>query len=396
MYINRIIFTPVISQNFMKGSLYNKFKRITSNQLYFPEIDGIRFLAILLVILFHAHGYFEKKTQVKFADPPASHAWIDNFLSKGDRGVELFFVLSGFILCMPFAQQYLKNGKKVILKKYYLRRVTRLEPPYILAITGIFVLQLALHANPDHYSFGQLLQHYFASLTYSHGLIYQHTPIITVVAWSLEIEIQFYILAPLFFRILSLGVVPRRVILVSAILCFVTIQHYFMPTYLVLTIYRVVQYFLIGILLADVFVSGTASDTFKKNWVIPVCIVLIPVICVLPIREILAVKLIFPFLIGLLYYMVLTNDAVKRVFSYKFVPIIGGMCYSIYLLHYTIISTIGRYTTGIRVTDHYIPNLLFQLAALLIPVLIVSSIFYLYIERPFMDKKWMKLLTKKE
>ena len=113
----------------MAGNLYNRFKRITSNQLYFPEIDGIRFLAILLVILFHAHGYFVQKTKVNFVEPAESHAWIDNFLSKGDRGVELFFVLSGFILCMPFAHQYINNGKKVQLKNYYLRRVTRLEPP---------------------------------------------------------------------------------------------------------------------------------------------------------------------------------------------------------------------------------------------------------------------------
>ena len=42
----------------MAISIYNKLRRITSNQLYFPEIDGIRFLAIILVILFHAHGYF--------------------------------------------------------------------------------------------------------------------------------------------------------------------------------------------------------------------------------------------------------------------------------------------------------------------------------------------------
>ena len=246
----------------MAGKLYNRFKRITSNQLYFPEIDGIRFLAILLVILFHAHGYFVQKTKVNFVEPAESHAWIDNFLSKGDRGVELFFVLSGFILCMPFAHQYINNGKKVQLKKYYLRRVTRLEPPYILAITGIFLLQLVMKVNPDHFSMGELLQHYFASLTYSHGLIYQRTPIITVVAWSLEIEIQFYVLAPLFFRLLSLGKIQRRTIIVAAILGFVTLQHFYMPTFLVLSIYRVIQYFLIGILLADMFVSGTGAEFF--------------------------------------------------------------------------------------------------------------------------------------
>ena len=380
----------------MWSSLYNKFKRITSSQLYFPEIDGIRFLAILLVILFHAHGYFAQKTKITFAEPAGTFGWLDNFLANGDRGVELFFVLSGFILCLPFAHYYINNGKKIQLKKYYLRRVTRLEPPYILAITGIFLLQLAMKVNPNHLSMIQLVQHYFASLTYTHGLIYHNTPIITVVAWSLEIEIQFYVLAPIFFKLLSLEKITRRTIIVCAILAFVTLQHYYMPGFLVLSIYRVIQYFLIGILLADMYVSDSASAIFKKTWVVPACIILIPAICILPIREILAVKLAFPFLIGTLYYMILKNESVKRVFSYKFIPIIGGMCYSIYLLHYTIISMFGRFTVGIHIGNHYLPNLIFQMIILIIPVLVISSIFYLYIERPFMDKKWMNLLVKKE
>lgn len=129
----------------MLNNLYNKFRRITTNQLYFPEIDGIRFLAIILVLLFHTHGYFIKKTNIQFTDTVNQYDLINTFLHNGDRGVALFFVLSGFILCLPFAHHYINNGKKVLLKNYYLRRVTRLEPPYFIAMTAIFILQLAAH-----------------------------------------------------------------------------------------------------------------------------------------------------------------------------------------------------------------------------------------------------------
>lgn len=380
----------------MLNNLYNRFRRITSNQLYFPEIDGIRFLAILLVVLFHAHGYFTGKTQLAFSDTPGSHDWIDNFLSKGDRGVELFFVLSGFILCMPFAHHYINHGKPINLKKYYLRRVTRLEPPYILAITGIFILQRIMHVNPNHFTTGQLMQHFAASLTYTHGLIFQMVPIITVVAWSLEIEIQFYVMAPLLFRVLTLSPALRRSLLVAGVITMTLLQHAYMPQFLYFTIYRLIQYFFIGILLADLYVSDTFTSVLKGSWVIPCFIVILSAICVVPLKTELYAQLLFPFLVGTLYIMIMKNDQIKRVFSYKFIPVIGGMCYSIYLLHYTVISVFGRFTIGLKVSDRYLPNLVFQLVVLSLLALIVSSIFYLFVERPFMDQKWTNKLMKKD
>ncbi len=83
--------------------------------------------------------------------------WIGN----GDRGVELFFVISGMILAMPFARQYLTDGKSVSLRKYYMRRVTRLEPPYILSVilfTAMSAAYMHGHLWPGYWS------HAFASL----------------------------------------------------------------------------------------------------------------------------------------------------------------------------------------------------------------------------------------
>lgn len=380
----------------MFEKLYAKFQRVTSNQLYFPEIDGIRFVAIILVVLFHIHGYFKAKTVGMFTDAATDHEWAYNFFSKGDRGVELFFVLSGFILCLPFALQYIKNGRIIELKKYYLRRVTRLEPPYIIAITGIFILQLGMHVNPDNYSMLQRIQHYFASLTYTHGLIYHHTPIITVVAWSLEIEIQFYVLAPLFFRILSLPQLSRRLWILAIIIAFSIANAAYMTPALQLTLYKFIKYFFIGILLADFHVSNTAIDFFNKKWIVPFSALLLSIICVIPVVDELYGKLAFPFLIGLFYYIVLKNETMKKVFSYKFIPIIGGMCYTIYLLHYTIITIFGRMTLKLKLTHYYLPNLYFQMVILGSLILVFSCIYYYYIERPFMDKKWMNKLLKKD
>jgi len=384
----------------MAINIYNKLRRITSNQLYFPEIDGIRFLAIILVIFFHAHGYFIAKSATIYADRN-NYPLLDTLLANGDRGVELFFVLSGFILCLPFAKQYIGGEKKVQLKKYYLRRVTRLEPPYIIAMTGLLVLQLLMHVRPA----SELLPSWEASLVYAHGFIFHHTPLLTVVAWSLEIEIQFYILAPLLFRVLTLPVVARRLLIVLFTIFMVWLQQIWPAQEGLLTLYGFVQYFLMGILLADLYVSGSMAALFNKVWMIPVALASLIAILYLPIKEhgapvrpdiLFVSRVLFPFAIALFYYAVLKNNAIKKVFSVGAIPVIGGMCYSVYLVHYTIISIFGRYTIGLQIGDSYLTNMLFQLGLLLIPVLLLSAVFYYFIERPFMDGKWTDMLLKKK
>jgi peptidoglycan/LPS O-acetylase OafA/YrhL len=378
----------------MLASFYNKFRRITTNHLYFPEIDGIRFVAIMLVLLFHIHGYFAAKAGFPATDTAAG--LLNTFFINGDRGVELFFVLSGFILCLPFAHHYINHGKTVSLKRYYLRRVTRLEPPYFLAMSAIFLLHIITHTT----SFAIMLPHWLASLAYVHNIVYHRASIVTVVAWSLEIEIQFYLMAPLLFRILSLHRAVRRIMLLAGIIAVILLQHTCTTPFL--TIFNFGQYFLTGILLADLYVSNTASAFFNKKWIAPLAAIILATIIYLPIKstisapQLLAAHLVFPFLIGLFYYIVFKNQIIKRVFSYKFIPIIGGMCYSIYLLHYTIISVLGRFTTPFHITGGYLPNLFLQIILLMIPILLLSAVFYFYIERPFMSGKWLDLLLKKD
>ena len=373
----------------MFGFLHNKLRRITTNQLYFPEIDGIRFLAIIMVILFHIHGYFINKSGNAFIDS-GSYPLLDTILTGGHNGVQLFFVLSGFILCLPFAQQYINRGKKVNLKKYYLRRVTRLEPPYFIAMIGLFFATLALGI----YNFPFLLKSLGVSLIYMHNIILHHTPYLTVVAWSLEIEIQFYLLAPLLFRVLKLSPATRRILLLICIAAIIALQQQYKLPFK--SLYNYLQYFLSGILLADLYVSGFGEKTLNKNiYSLPGFLLLIGILYAPGLGHTFE-TFIFPVVIMAFYLIVLKNDMVKKAFSYRFIPIIGGMCYSIYLLHYSIISMVGRFTIGIKVTDYYLPNLLLQIVILLVPVLGISTIYYFYIERPFMSSKWMDKLMKKD
>lgn len=373
--------------------LLKRLQRITSNQQYYPEIDGIRFVAIVLVLLFHAYGYFLAKTAAIYPGASSRYKLLDTLLRNGDRGVELFFVLSGFILCLPFAKHYILGEKKVVLKKYFLRRVTRLEPPYIIVMT----LLLVLHILMRQHSIQELVGSWGASLIYGHSIIFRRPPLMSVVAWSLEIEIQFYLLAPLFFSVLKLGAGLRRLLLAGAMLLLVLAQHFLPAPEGLLTLYYFGQYFFAGILLADLYVSGYLSGFFKTNSAIFFGVIVVAGVLFLPImyapgvvgsNEVLISRLVFPFLIIYFFYLVMKNSHVKRVFSMGWIPIIGGMCYSIYLLHYTLISLLGRLTLKIQITDQFLPNMLLQLVLLIVPAIFISAIYYYLVERPFMAGKW--------
>ena len=132
-----------------------------------------------------------------FSNGLIRNAYWKNFVMEGGYGVAIFFMISGFILSLPFAKIHFdksQNKKAISLKHYYLRRLIRLEPPYIIALVIFFIGNVwVLHK----YDFEELLPHFFASAFYLHNTIYNSFSYVLPIAWSLEVEVQFYLLAPL-------------------------------------------------------------------------------------------------------------------------------------------------------------------------------------------------------
>jgi peptidoglycan/LPS O-acetylase OafA/YrhL len=369
--------------------IYSAFKRKTNTTSFIPQIDGLRFLAIMMVLLYHLNIFITVKVPFSFTRPTADYWWMFNLLDSDRKGVFLFFVISGFILALPFARAARGEGKPVELKHYYLRRLTRLEPPYILVMVACFfgILLLPGHefaAGFPHTFFG-LLPRLGASLIYMHNIIFPQYLSLNPVAWSLEIEVQFYLLVPLLVKVFKLPQVPRRILLIAAPVVFIFLQHLLHPT--VDTLFSYIQYFLAGFLLADLYLSQVKIK-------LPAAVSLgIGLLCLLfigyaDLRPHNYLEYIFPVVILGFYLLVLTDPVWKKVFSLRFITAIGGMCYSIYLLHYNIIPLVGNYTIFHNFSHSYPLVYLWQTLILLPTVLVVSSVFYLLIERPCMDKDW--------
>lgn len=375
--------------------LLTKLSRITSGRKIISEIDGLRFVAVLLVVLSHISIYLLQYSQGN-SDAILTEPVAIEFERFG-AGISIFFVISGFILAVPFAEQYIFNQQPVNIKRYYLRRLTRLEPPYIIVLCALFVVTIFFFQT----EFSDALQHFFASLFYVHNIIYDRRSTINPVAWTLEIEVQFYLLMPLLAKIFSLkNHTLRRVILIVAVFASSWLyghnQSIFQQYHLDISLFTYLHVFLTGILLADIYVVNKELIKAGKNYFFDVfgMIALIAIIQYTDFRD-LMISTIVLLSYFVLFVALFRGKILNRFFTATPVIIIGGMCYSIYLLHYAIIYLFMNYVTGRFITNDYHTDLLIQCIILLPIVLIISSIFFAFFERPFMNRDWPKAFINK-
>ena len=359
--------------------------RITSSGNFIPEIDGLRFIAILSVVLFHLFGFLSEKDPHNYVNQ-TDFSFLTNILEHGDLGVPLFFVLSGFILGLPFAKHHIKGEKKVNLKSYFYRRLTRLEPPYIIMMSMMCIA--IVFSNKMQIT--EAIHSFLASLIYSHNIIFSESSFINVVAWSLEIEIQFYILVPILTLLFSVkNKNKRRIGIVISIVLATLVSYYTNLKFIFITDY--LHYFLIGFLLVDYFLE----ENSKKDSILRSIISLVSLFILFYfdntyfdfkhgelIWESLLVSLIF-----ISYYNIIIHKSIS-FFSKKIITNIGGMCYSIYLLHFAIISLIGNPLVSFQFSENSIINIGLYSLIILSGILIISTLFFIVIERPCMDKNW--------
>jgi peptidoglycan/LPS O-acetylase OafA/YrhL len=354
-------------------------RRITSDGRWVPEIDALRFIAIASVVVFHISGELLRRSGHP-VDVQPRYAWLEWICHNGDRGVRLFFVISGYILCQPFLRQNLEHRKKVSLTYYYLRRLTRLEPPYILSL----LICTAAIKIFWHTGWHELLPHLFASMFYLHGLVYHQMSTINFVTWSLEIEAQFYILAPLLAAVFLIrNAATRRMVMFAAMVGFGLLPQYLPHVDVGVTIFFYLNYFLAGFLLADLLLSPAAVLQRHWRWDIA-SLIFWPAIFGIA-AEWPPMHFWMPFLVLPVYLAAFRGPISNKIFNIRSIALIGGMCYSIYLMHELTIETFFKFTRRFTGFHDYLLNWGLQIALLGGAVLCVGTAFYLLVERPFMD-----------
>ncbi len=164
-----------------KENFRSIYTRRASN---YASIDGIRAISILLVLVFHTFFVYQ------LAHPTYDVTAIINELGmgwawalNGDKGVDVFFVMSGFLISGIFFRQIAKSGH-MDLKNFYIRRYLRLTPAYYFTLTLYWLLD------------GPNSEYIWANFLYINNFIdYGHQAVGWT--WSLAIEEQFYFIYPL-------------------------------------------------------------------------------------------------------------------------------------------------------------------------------------------------------
>ena len=351
---------------------------------YRPEIDGLRALAVGIVIFYHANLSI-------FGYQPFQGGFI---------GVDIFFVISGYLITSIILKQLTTTGS-FSLKQFYERRVRRILPVLFVVMLAslpfgwLYLLPLDLlnFAKSILSSLGFSSNFYFhySGLEYAVGGLknpFLHT-------WSLSVEEQFYILFPIIFYFIFKYFkkycfhILIILFLISLFLAewtsklYPSINFYFLQT-------RIWE-LLAGSILAFLEISiGRANKIKILNLTLPFFGLILIIHSVIFFDDEMYHPSIYTLspIIGvcLIIWFSNKNDLVTKILSTKLLVGIGLISYSLYLWHYPIFCFVIKMS--------FYDGSLFSKILVISTVFLSSIISYQFIEKPFRDTKLnIKIIT---
>jgi len=336
------------------------------SQGYLPQLDGLRAVAVLFVILFHTQS-----------------SWFPG----GYIGVDLFFVLSGFLITGILVSEYDRTGR-VALGAFYARRALRLLPALLFLALVLCVAYLVL-VGPEQRerSIGAVLA----------AIAYATSPLAAagvdlgsmLHAWSLSVEEYFYVVWPILLILLLRWVGRKRAIAAVAAVVAVAIGYRLIAALLGWPLERIyyaadtrAEQLLIGCLLALILVNW--ADRRPPAWLSVVSAVVLAAFVVTP-GEVTAPFYRFggsTFIAGAaaltIWGLVARSDGIMaRSLAVSPMVWVGKRSYGIYLWHAPIAALI------VLALPEWVP----LLPADLVITLVVAALSFRYIETPFLKLK---------
>ncbi len=163
----------------------------TAGRFYRPELDVVRFLAFLLVFLYHSLPNAADSRAVNLPKG-AAHSLYAAFASAAGYGLCLFFTLSAYLICELLLRE--RDATNTIqAKQFYIRRILRIWPLYFAGLT--IALVIAFLPGGDRSAINWVG---WAAVLLGNWFLIFHGPIFTPMEplWSISVEEQFYLFAP--------------------------------------------------------------------------------------------------------------------------------------------------------------------------------------------------------
>lgn len=336
---------------------------------FFGSLDGLRAIAILLVVWFHA----------------GHDGW--GFLGKGFFGVELFFVISGFLITTLLLREEERTGQ-VSLRNFYIRRSLRIFPLYY-AVLFVYVLIVSL-IERDTTAKDVFWRNLPAYATYTSNWLVNltaHDRVIFYFAWSLATEEQFYLFWPSVIRYTKRFATPAVVMLVllvaDQLLELVLFPQWFAdhPTGRQFAT-SLATPICLGCLLAYAahrpWTFALLYRVLGHCWSAPLCLVLTALAIQFESCPPLLVHVAMTGLVGAC--CIRDDNGLWRILSWRPVAYIGTISYGIYLIHMLCLN-IAQRVPGVKGHSMWV-----FLVGLLISITI-ASLSYRFFEKPFLRIK---------
>ena len=350
-------------------------------------IQLLRGIASLLVVLMHATGNI------------AGGHYLGGFFNFGGAGVDIFFVLSGFIITYT---SNIFSAKKSVFSLFLKRRFVRIFPVYWIICTVFLAIHIALPSfYRTHYDFtvSNLFNTYF--LLPGHQMI-------NGVSWSLSYEIFFYILFSMAFLIRQKTVIVLFLIsYVSLILMFSLFNHNLEGAYKWVSFffYPMITEFFMGILAALVIpklpvsfalpflIIGSCTfigfGIYSNIWGVSVPGHFGNVVPVFGHfgRVVLFGIPSFFIIVGMVKYELSRLINLHNIFI-----LMGQASYSLYLIHLPILAAGLKIIT--MVFKNNMPLIYVSLTILIFGICFISLYFFRFVEKPLIDQLNKRLKTK--
>ena len=350
---------------------------------YLPQLDGIRGVAILLVVTFHHFGFIK-------------------IFSLGWIGVDLFFALSGYLIT---SRLYSSRNEKIYFSKFYLNRALRILPVYYLTLIFFYAgfNFLLSSKNLPYFSF-------YNRNWWSFILFFQNWAFINELPparhlqhfWSLAIEEQFYIIWPLFLYIFLnkkniytiLFIVLAAIIIVRCYIYFNNQEFEDYPRYFYNTFCRMDGFIIGGRLF--LIQQKTNLKRIQFYLLIPFIIIVVGVYFTNttqsnPFTSTVGYTILALFFAGIINFITINPTSfLSRFFQAGWLKYLGRISYGLYIYHWLILLALqSTLTPRLNILLHGKEDInnWITLIISLIASLAISIISYTYFESYFLKLK---------
>ncbi|WP_286206553.1 acyltransferase family protein [Yokenella regensburgei] len=348
-------------------------------------IQGLRGIAVMMVVLHHGYGFIDGMEGNDY------NSIYNRFFMPGMGGVDLFFIISGFIMVIT---TWKSDGSIKNLKEFYIKRVSRIVPVYfILTLIYIFICLGGMSYFDNQYNLTSFIK---AMLFMPQGDVatrpfYGHAPI--GVAWSLNYEMYFYAifgLSMIFGRLRWLVLSLFSVVTLIGIPFFTRGEfstnvfgiYNFPYTYIEMITNPIIWLFFSGVVIGLIYKS---NFSIKSTFWCKILLSLSVTACIWQYTERYQVNHgVFLWGLTIIPFVLIISICNKSLDLYfpKQLSTIGDMSYSLYLIHIPVMDTLKLLFSKFNLPAYGIPFFIVYICF----SLVIAAISYRYLEVRLSEK----------